>query len=389
MRAGYKFTLSDHLNRGFNRDWLLVRVSHHGEQPQALEEESGHGATTYKNEWQAIPGHINWQATPETKPSVDGPMMATVVGPEGEEIFCDEHGRVKVYFHWDRYENTPEQRSCWVRVSQGWAGSQYGMMAIPRIGHEVIVSFLNGDPDQPIITGRTYHATNTPPYSLPENKTKTVLRSETHQGEGFNELSFEDQADQEQIYLHAQKDFDSLVLNDMTTHVKHDQHTTVDNDQFTQIKNNHHLTVDGESRTLVKQDATSVIEGSLHQKVGALHAIQSGDEIHIKVGNKVVIDAGSETTLNAGGSFVKIDASGVSLVGPKINLNSGGSPGSGSGYGGQQAALPNGLALQQAPEEMEPIVIESSLVTEQQRNTVLEAARKGSPICRACEDAQS
>ena len=389
IRAGYKFTLSDHLNRAFNRDWLLVRVSHHGEQPQALEEESGHGATTYKNEWQAIPGHINWQATPETKPSVDGPMIATVVGPEGEEIFCDEHGRVKVYFHWDRYQNSPEHRSCWVRVSQGWAGNQYGMMAIPRIGHEVIVSFLNGDPDQPIITGRTYHATNTPPYSLPENKTKTVLRSETHQGEGFNELSFEDQADQEQIYLHAQKDFDSLVLNDMTTHVKHDQHTTIDNDQFTQIKNNHHLTVDGESRTLVKQDATSVIEGSLHQKVGALHAIQSGDEIHIKVGNKVVIDAGSETTLNAGGSFVKIDASGVSLVGPKINLNSGGSPGNGSGYRGQQAALPNGLELQQAPEEMEPIVIESSLVTEQQRNTVLEAARKGSPICRACEDAQS
>ncbi|HGS4816057.1 TPA: type VI secretion system tip protein TssI/VgrG, partial [Vibrio cholerae] len=101
--------------------------------------------------------------------------------------------------------------SCWVRVSQGWAGSQYGFIAIPRIGHEVIVSFLNGDPDQPIITGRTYHATNTPPYSLPEHKTKTVLRTETHQGEGFNELSFEDQAGKEQIYLHAQKDFDGLI----------------------------------------------------------------------------------------------------------------------------------------------------------------------------------
>ncbi|MGY5540450.1 bacteriophage T4 gp5 trimerisation domain-containing protein, partial [Vibrio brasiliensis] len=195
---------------------------------------------------------------------------------------------------------------------------------------------------------------------------------------------FEDQADQEQVYLHAQKDFDSIVLNDMTTHVKHDQHITIDNDHFTQIKNRHNLTVEGESRTLVKQDTTSIIEGSLHQKVGALHAIQSGDEIHIKVGHKVVIDAGSETTLKAGGSFVKLDASGVSLVGPKININSGGSPGSGSGYGGQQAALPNGLELQQAPQEMEP-----PLVTEQQRNTVLEAAINGSPICRACEEAQS
>jgi len=346
LRAGYKFTLSDHLNRAFNRDWLLVCVSHHGEQPQALEEESGHGATTYKNQWQAIPAHINWQATPETKPSVDGPMIATVVGPEGEEIFCDEHGRVKVYFHWDRDENTPEHRSCWVRVSQGWAGSQYGMMTIPRIGHEVIVSFLNGDPDQPIITGRTYHVTNTPPYSLPENKTKTVLRSETHQGDGFNELSFEDQADQEQVYLHAQKDFDVMVLNDMTTHVKRDQHTSVDNDHFTQVKNNRHQTVEGESRTLVKQNATSIVEGSLHQKIALLHALETGNELHIKAGMKVVIEAGSEMTLKAGGSFIKLDASGASLVGPKINLNSGGSPGRGRGYAGSLAELPTSMTTQ-------------------------------------------
>ncbi|MCZ4296390.1 type VI secretion system tip protein TssI/VgrG, partial [Vibrio sinaloensis] len=250
LRSGYKFTLSDHLNTSFNRAWLLVQVNHQGEQAQALEEDSTQGKTTYANQWQAIPAHINWQAKPETKPRVDGPMIATVVGPEGEEIFCDEHGRVKVHFHWDREERNPEHRSCWVRVSQGWAGSQYGMVALPRIGHEVIVSFLNGDPDQPIITGRTYHAVNQPPYALPENKTKTVLRSETHQGQGFNELSFEDQADQEQVYLHAQKDFDSIVLNDMTTHVKHDQHITIDNDHFTQIKNSHNLTVEGESRTL-------------------------------------------------------------------------------------------------------------------------------------------
>ncbi|MEF1286030.1 type VI secretion system tip protein VgrG, partial [Vibrio sp. M250220] len=208
--------------------------------------------------------------------------------------------------------------------------------------------------------------------------------SETHQGQGFNELSFEDQADQEQVYLHAQKDFDSIVLNDMTTHVKHDQHITIDNDHFTQIKNHHNLTVEGESRTLVKQDATSIVEGNLHQKIAQLHAFEIGNELHIKAGMKVVIEAGSEMTLKAGGSFIKLDASGASLVGPSVNLNSGGSPGSGSGYGGQQAALPMGLELQQAPQEMEP-----PLVTEQQRNTVLEAAINGSPICRACEEAQS
>ncbi|EGR2435395.1 type VI secretion system tip protein VgrG, partial [Vibrio cholerae] len=164
LRAGYKFDLQEHLDPAMNRDWVVVSINHQGEQPQALQEEGGSGATTYNNQFSLIPGHLHWRAEPQPKPQVDGPMIATVVGPEGEEIFCDEHGRVKIHFPWDRYSNGNEQSSCWVRVSQGWAGSQHGFIAIPRIGHEVIVSFLNGDPDQPIITGRTYHATNTPPY---------------------------------------------------------------------------------------------------------------------------------------------------------------------------------------------------------------------------------
>ncbi|HDX8597936.1 TPA: type VI secretion system tip protein VgrG, partial [Aeromonas dhakensis] len=169
----------------------------------ALEEEGGSGPTVYHNEFCVVKASTTWRArigSPEAphKPMVDGPQIAMVVGPEGEEIYCDEHGRVKLQFPWDRYGSSNDQSSCWVRVSQGWAGGQYGMMAIPRIGHEVIVSFLEGDPDQPIVTGRTYHATNRPPYELPANKTRTVLRTETHQGEGFNELRFEDQAGQEE-----------------------------------------------------------------------------------------------------------------------------------------------------------------------------------------------
>ncbi len=203
------------------------------------------------------------------------------------------------HFPWDRYSNGNEQSSCWVRVSQGWAGSQYGFIAIPRIGHEVIVSFLNGDPDQPIITGRTYHATNTPPYSLPENKTKTVLR--------------------------------------------HDQHLTVENDQFTQIKHNQHLTVEGESREAVTGEQVLSIEGSLHVKTGKVWVNEAGTEIHVKAGQKVVIEAGSEITVKAGGSFVKVDPAGVHLSGALVNLNSGGSAGSGSGFGGAMPALPGGL----------------------------------------------
>ncbi|EPW3767290.1 type VI secretion system Vgr family protein [Vibrio fluvialis] len=343
LRPGVKFDLQEHLDDTLNRDWLVVRVTSQGTQPQALEEAGGNGATTYANQFSLIPAHRNWRATPQAKPQVDGPMIATVVGPEGEEIFCDEYGRVKLHFPWDRYSNGDEHSSCWVRVSQGWAGSQYGMIAIPRIGHEVIVSFLNGDPDQPIVTGRTYHATNTAPYALPDNKTKTVLRTETHQGQGYNELSFEDQAGNEQIYLHAQKDFDGLIENDHTSVIKHDKHLSVENDRFTQIKNNQHLTVGGESRESVTGNRTLMVEGSLHVKTGSVWVNESGTEVHIKAGQKVVIEAGSEITVKAGGSFVKVDPAGVHLSGAGVNLNSGGSPGSGSGFSGQAATLPGNL----------------------------------------------
>ncbi|WP_044367724.1 type VI secretion system Vgr family protein, partial [Vibrio fluvialis] len=343
LRPGVKFDLQEHLDDTLNRDWLVVSVTSQGTQPQALEEAGGNGATTYANQFSLIPAHRNWRATPQAKPQVDGPMIATVVGPEGEEIFCDEYGRVKLHFPWDRYSNGDEHSSCWVRVSQGWAGSQYGMIAIPRIGHEVIVSFLNGDPDQPIVTGRTYHATNTAPYTLPDNKTKTVLRTETHQGQGYNELSFEDQAGSEQIYLHAQKDFDGLIENDHTSVIKHDKHLTVENDRFTQIKNNQHLTVGGESRESVTGNRTLMVEGSLHVKTGSVWVNESGTEVHIKAGQKVVIEAGSEITVKAGGSFVKVDPAGVHLSGSGVNLNSGGSPGSGSGFSGQAATIPGNL----------------------------------------------
>ncbi|EKO3990642.1 type VI secretion system tip protein VgrG, partial [Vibrio fluvialis] len=343
LRPGVKFDLQEHLDDTLNRDWLVVSVTSQGTQPQALEEAGGHGATTYANQFTLIPAHRTWRATPQAKPQVDGPMIATVVGPQGEEIFCDEHGRVKLHFPWDRYSNGDEHSSCWVRVSQGWAGSQYGMIAIPRIGHEVIVSFLNGDPDQPIVTGRTYHATNTAPYALPDNKTKTVLRTETHQGQGYNELSFEDQAGSEQIYLHAQKDFEGLIENDHTSVIKHDKHLTVENDRFTQIKNNQHLTVGGESRESVTGNRTLMVEGSLHVKTGSVWVNESGTEVHIKAGQKVVIEAGSEITVKAGGSFVKVDPAGVHLSGAGVNLNSGGSPGSGSGFSGQAATLPGNL----------------------------------------------
>ncbi|ELI6448487.1 type VI secretion system tip protein VgrG [Photobacterium damselae] len=343
LLAGSKFVLQDHNDDACNRDWLLVEIKHHGTQPQALEEAGGHGVTTYNNEFVVIPGHKPWRPPFNAKPCVDGPQIARVVGPEGEEIYCDEFGRVKIQFPWDRYSNNDDNASCWVRVSQGWAGTQYGMVALPRVGHEVIVSFFEGDPDQPIITGRTYNATNKPPYDLPAHKTRTVLRTETHQGDGYNELRFEDQAGKEEIYVHAQKDMNLLVENDRKDDIKHDLHLDVANERFTHIKANDHLTIDGESRHHTKGNQTVVTDASLHLKQGKGLLVDAGREIHLKGGNKIVIEAGAELTLKAGGSFVKIDGSGVSIVGSKINLNSGGSAGSGSGYAGSTPLLPGGV----------------------------------------------
>ncbi|SDY20401.1 type VI secretion system tip protein TssI/VgrG, partial [Aidingimonas halophila] len=178
LAPGRRFTLTDHDTDTLNRDWQAISVTHYGEQPQALEEDGitqsdSAGMTRYHNQVTLIPGDAPWRATPNPKPRVDGPQVAFVVGPEGEDIHCDDHGRVKVQFPWDRYAAPDDTASAWLRVSQGWAGGGYGSIALPRIGHEVIVSFLEGDPDQPLITGRTYHAVNTPPYALPEHKTRT------------------------------------------------------------------------------------------------------------------------------------------------------------------------------------------------------------------------
>ncbi|MFP9460392.1 type VI secretion system tip protein TssI/VgrG [Pectobacterium brasiliense] len=352
LMPGNTFTLTEHPNATLNAVWQTVSVTHVGQQPQALEEESGGEPTTMSNSFAVVKGTTTWRAAMPYKPMVDGPQIATVVGPTGEEIYCDQYGRVKLQFPWDRYGASNDQSSCWVRVSQGWAGGQYGMIAIPRIGHEVIVSFLEGDPDQPIVTGRTFHATNPSPYPLPANKTRTVLRTKTHQGEGFNELRFEDQAGQEEIYIHGQKDLKALVENDVVWHIKHDAHTEIDNERVTRVKANDHLTVENEKRDHVKGGLSLTVDASMHQKLGQALLVEAGEEVHVKAGAKVVLEAGAELTLKVGGSFVKIDPSGVTLVGPGIKMNSGGSPGCGSGWAGQLPSLPGTvevIALPQLP----------------------------------------
>ncbi|NWN92626.1 type VI secretion system tip protein VgrG [Marinobacter adhaerens] len=338
--CGAKTELTEHDNPKLNRDWLLIAVTHTGKQPQAMEEEGGSEPTSYHNTFSAIPADKTWRPLCGHRPLMDGPQIAIVTGPEGEEIHCDEFGRVKVRFPWDRYSENNEHSSAWLRVSQGWAGGQYGFMALPRIGNEVIVSFLDGDPDQPIITGRTYHATNTPPYALPEHKTRTTLKTQTHKGEGSNELRFEDEADKEQIYVHAQKDLDLLTENNRTEVIENDSHLTVENDRFSHVKGSKHQTIDGEKREQTGKDHSFSVTGSLHLKAGTAWLSDSGTELHIKARQKAVIEAGAEITLKAGGSFLKIDPSGVALSGASIKMNAGGAAGKGSGQKVQVPAMP-------------------------------------------------
>lgn len=190
---GLAFDLTGHTIARLNDCWRVVSMHHIGEQATSQETDGfdAEPGTSYRYEAIIVPAHYDWKPEPAPRPVVDGPQVAHVVGPEGEEIHCDEHGRVQVWFPWDR-EGPRENATCWIRVSQGWAGTMYGFMALPRVGHEVIVSFLEGDPDQPIITGRAYHAANRPPYKLPMLNTLTTFKSQEHQGSGHNELLIDD-----------------------------------------------------------------------------------------------------------------------------------------------------------------------------------------------------
>jgi type VI secretion system secreted protein VgrG len=175
---------------------------------------------------------------------------------------------------------------------------------------------------------------------LPEHKTRTVLRTQSHKAEGFNELRFEDEAGEEQIWLHAQKDLELLTLNDRTEEIRRDSHLKVHNDRISEIDNDDHHTVHNNRHTQVDGNDHLMIDGTRHEKIGQAHLMEAGQEVHHKAGMKVVIEAGAEITLKAGGSFLKIDPSGVTIVGPQVKINSGGSPGSGSGQAAQGPRLP-------------------------------------------------
>ena len=387
--AGSSFRLQMHPNPALQKDWRLVSVVHRGEQPQALEEEAGEGGATYSNRFQAVPAEVLWCPPRLPRVRIDGPQSACVVGPEGEEIFCDHQGRVKVQFPWDRRGMNDANSSCWLRVTQGWAGGAYGFQALPRVGHEVLVSFLDGDPDQPLVTGRTYNAINQPPHALPEHKTRTLLKTRTHKGAGFNELRFDDGTANEQIHLRAQKDFVTDTGHDRVEWIGNQQHLGIGQDRRTRVAAGQHLRIARERREKLGQDYGLTVGGSLHLKVGKTLLSDNGQELHIKAGQKVVLEAGAEISVKAGGSFLKVDPSGVTLAGPQIRLNSGGSPGSGTG---QRALAP--LRPQVVDRLRHGVITSPALAPDQARAEAVampfslarlqDLARQDLPLARQC-----
>ncbi|WP_077663961.1 type VI secretion system tip protein TssI/VgrG [Rodentibacter caecimuris] len=303
MIPGYCFTLTGHRRAHYNRDWLVVGVTHRGWQSGVLEEESGEQGNRYENDIKLIPQGRQWRPTPQPKPRVDGLQVAHVVGPAEEEIYCDEWGRVKVQFPWDRQGNNDEHSSCWIRVSQGWAGAQFGSIAIPRIGHEVLVGFLEGDPDQPIITGRTYHGTTEPPYPLPTHKTRMTIKSKTHKGEGFNELRFDDEKEQEEIFIHAQKNQNNVVNHDETTNVGRNRSEKVGrHEKITVGKNRSQTIKQNELLTVGFNRMTNIAMNELHN-VGMMRSLNVllsqkemvGQDFDLTVGKDYRIDVGNNT----------------------------------------------------------------------------------------------
>ena len=311
LMPGKIFTLSQHPHLPMNDRWQVISVSHHGVQP--LADNSGGEGTQLSNSVSFIPGTQEWRPPYRYKPTADGDEVATVVGPPGEEIYVNEYGAVKVHFHWDRRGSADHSASCWVRVAMGWSGNGYGFSAVPRIGTQVLVSYLNGDIDRPMITGCTYDGRNAPPIKFPENKTQTTFRSQTHKGEGFNELRFEDAGGKQEVFLHAQKDMNTRVLHDRTTHVLHDHVEVIENNQQMQVKGARTETIDKDNSETVGQ----------HKKitVGKTLSINVGEVIELRCGASVLrMDNGGHVTIN--GQEFKFEATGpVKITGKDIDLN--------------------------------------------------------------------
>jgi type VI secretion system secreted protein VgrG len=364
LMSGYSFELKNHYRSDQNTNYVVTEVHHFASAGQSYTTIGTQGGETYSNHLTCIPASITYRPARVTpKPFVQGPQPALVVGKSGEEIWVDKYGRVIVQFYWDRLGTKNENSSCWIRTSQPWAGGNWGAMWIPRIGQEVLVSFLEGDPDRPVITGRVYNADQMPPYALPDYQTRSTFMSRSSKGGGasdYNELRFEDLKGKEQIFINAQKDMDLRVENDSREFIGANRHLIVTANQQEQIQAEKHLHVqgshfekiDGNMSLQVGQNQMESVTGNLSLAVtgnqsesvtgnvslavtgnqdvtNMAYAMKSNTTIHLNAGMSAVIEAGMELTLKAGANFIDIGPAGIFISGtPMVFINSGGAAGS-------------------------------------------------------------
>lgn len=323
LGSGHLFSLTGFSRQDQNREYLIVGTRYYISQESG---ETGGGAPSaqFESSLTCIDAQQSYRPLPNThRPIVKGPQTALVVGPKGEEIWTDQFGRVKVHFYWDRHDQSNENSSCWIRVSQSWAGKNWGSMQIPRIGQEVIVSFLEGDPDRPIITGRVYNAEQTVPYDLPENATQSGMKSRSSKGgtpANFNEIRMEDKKGAEQLYIHAERNQDIVVEVDESHAVGHDRNKSIGHNETVTIGNNRLRIVKQEDILSVGQRKTDSISQS--------YVIEVGENLRLVCGESI-LELNASGQINLTGVQISFYASGDAEfnTGGVLHLNNGGGPG--------------------------------------------------------------
>lgn len=376
--SGHLFQL-EHPNPDWTAQWLLTSVIHEGKQPQVLEAFANSSATPgefsqgYRNSFEAIPGLIPFRPPlKHPKPRLLGSQHAIVTGPPGEEVHCDEYGRVKVKFFWDREGGLNEHSSCWLRVATGWAHDQYGTAMIPRVGMEVIVGYFESDPDQPYVQACLPNATTRTPLNLPAQKTQTLLKTQSSPGGGYNELRIEDAKGREEISIRAQRDWSELVLNDQSIQVDNQRTVLVGGLSSHELKGDEHHLTHGARNTRIGADDSLTVVGAQH--IGASsYLVSASVQVHLEssTGN-VVIDAGLSATIKAGPHWIHISPAGIFS---SVPILPGGVPTPGMPA---TPGLPGGLISKLAL----PGAI--SLVPYQQTRNV----ESGAEFCRRCAEAR-
>ncbi|MPZ43801.1 MAG: type VI secretion system tip protein VgrG [Betaproteobacteria bacterium] len=326
LRVGYRFKLKGHYDPAVNAEYLATAAELDLKVNDYTAGLSGGGGAEFRVTFSALKADQAFHSQRLTrKPLIHGAQTAMVVGKG--EIDTDEFGRVQLQFHWDRVGG-----KCWARVTQSIAGNKWGAFFIPRVGQEVVVEFLEGDPDLPIVTGVVYNGLAKPPYALPGEKTKSTIKTNSSEGGGgFNELRFEDKKGSEQIFIHGEKQLDVRIKKDRLSWIGQDSHLIVKQDRNELVEKDQSLKVKGDLNEEVTGIASLKVNQSLQYKVAQKSALDSGQEIHFKAGMNIILEAGTQISLKVGGNFINITPAGVDILGTLVKINSGGSAGSGSG----------------------------------------------------------